>query len=246
MSHSEKGESKMDERMKLWLDQEMKEYAGALKEFNQKQTKMIYLWMIGSVVGMTALGFAVGGDFVSVLKLHFPIGCVIALIIWFCFWVQNKFSSTKKVRAAYEKAITNFFKTEDDKKAFLRQMESGDCGKLHFLNTAVDKYPCRFIAGPDYFVFIRDLGCRFIRVADIDDTYAEEEKSRLRYSMGNYRVMQNVTMGISLIIEYKSDSVSQKDDEQDKLYLENGKQLSQVVELIRKHCPDSERFMADL
>lgn len=83
-------------------------------------------------------------------------------------------------------------------------------------------------------------------MVDIDDTYAEEEKSRLRYSMGNYRVMQNVTMGISLVIEYKSDSVSQKDDERDKLYLENGKQLSQVVELIRKHCPDSERFMADL
>lgn len=42
--------------------------------------------MIGSVVGMTALGFAVGGDAASVFTLHFPIGCGIALIIWFCFW----------------------------------------------------------------------------------------------------------------------------------------------------------------
>lgn len=139
-----------------------------------------------------------------------------------------------------------FFRRRMIEKLFSGRWRVETVGKSIFLNTAVDKYPCRFIAGPDYFVFVRDLGCRFIRVADIDDTYAEEEKSRLRYSMGNYRVMQNVTMGISLIIEYKSDSVSYKDDGRDKLYLENGKQLAQVIELIRKHCPDSERFMADL
>lgn len=239
-------EDKMDEQMKRWLDEEMKEYADALKEFSQKQTRMVYLWMGCSVVGMVALGFAVGGDAASVFRMHFPIGCVIALFVWFCFWVQNKFSSIKKVRAAYERSIAAFFQKEEDRNTFLRQMESGNYGKLHFLNTAMDKYPCRFIAGPDYFMFVRSLSCSFIRVADIDDIYAEEEKSRVRYRMGDYRIMQNITMGISLVIEYKPDAVSKKGEERDKIYLENGKQFDQVVELIRKYCPDSKKFMADL
>lgn len=227
----------MDEQLKLWLDQELKEFDTAMQKFNKKLTKMMYLYMAGSVLGLTALGFLVGADIHTILTMHFPIGCAIALFIWICFQIQNKVTSVKKVRSAYEKAITAFFQSENDRKAFVRQMESRDYETAHFMNTVTDKYPCRFIAGPEYFMFFRDLSCRFIRVSDIADIYAEEEKSRIRYQMGDSRISQNVTLGISLIIEYKKDPVSGKEHAADKLYLDNGSQLAKVLDMIQKYRP---------
>lgn len=227
----------MDERIQMWLDGELKEFSEDYKKFNEKLTKMMYLWMVISVVGMVALGFLVGGDAISVLKLHFPVGCGIALIIWLCLLVQKKKASEKKVRPSYEKAIAAAFTSEEEKAAFVRQIESGSFGKITFMNTMYDKYPCRFMAGSEYLMFNRDLYCRFIKVADIDDIYCKEEKSRIRYNLGDYRVMQNMTMGISLIIEYKAGSASEKAREQDSLYLDNGKQAEEVFNLIRKYCP---------
>lgn len=228
----------MDERIQMWLDRELKEFSEDFKKFNEKVTKMMYLWMVISVVGMTALGFLVGGDVVSVLKLHFPIGCVIALIIWLCLLWQKKKASAKKVRPAYEKAIAAAFQSEEDKAAFVRQIETGDLGKITFMNTVYDKYPCRFMAGSEYLMFNRNLYCRFIKVADIKDIYCKVEKSKIRYSLGDYRVMQNLTIGISLMIEYKTGSASEKAREQDSLYLDNGKQVEEVFNLIRKYCPE--------
>lgn len=228
----------MDERMNLWLEQELKEYASVLREFQQKVTRMMYLWMLLSVAGMTALGFFVGGSPAQVFSLHFPVGCVIALVIWVCFWFQNKVSSMKKVRASYEKAIAGFFRTEEDKSAFLRQMENNDYGKIDFMNTVTDKYPCRFIVGPDYFMFSRDLACLFIRAADIKSISAEVQNSRVRYRIGDTRVMQNLAMGVSLILEYKEDSASAKERLTDSLYLENDRQYTEAAELIQKYCSD--------
>lgn len=227
----------MDERIQMWLDEELKEFSEDYKKFNEKVTKMMYLWMVISVVGMVALGFLVGGDAVSVFKLHFPVGCGIALIIWLCFWVQTRKASTKKVRPAYEKAMEKAFRTEEDKAAFVRQIESGNFGKTTFMNTVYDKYPCRFTAGSEYLIFSRDLGIQFIKVADIEDIYCKEEKSRIRYNLGDYRVMQNLTMGISLIIEYKGGSASEKEREQSSFYLENSKQVETVLTYIRQYCP---------
>lgn len=235
---------KMEERVKAWLEQELGEYSKAMKEFNRKLTRMMYLAMAGSVVGLTALGFYVGGDAATVFTLHFPIGCGIALIIWLCFYIQVKVTSGKKVRAAYEKAIGQAFHSQEDENIFIHQMENHDYGTVNFMNTVVDKYPCRFLAGPDYLMYFRDLNCFFIRTADIRSTYAQEEKTRLRYHMGDYHIMQNVAMGISLMIDYKEGSVSAKERNSDNIYLENGRQLTQVLDLIRKHCPVSSEFMA--
>lgn len=221
----------------MWLDEELKEFARDFKKFNEKVTKMMYLWMAVSVAGMVALGFIVGGDAASVFKLHFPIGCGIALFIWICYKVQMKRGSTKKVRSAYERAIAAAFRSEEDKAAFVRQIETGNFGKTTFMNTVVDKYPCRFMAGSEYLLFNRDLGVRFIKVADIEDIYCREEKTNTRFNLGDYRVMQSLTIGISMIIEYKGGSVSEKERKQDSFYLENGKQVETVLGYIRKYCP---------
>ncbi len=228
----------MDERIQMWLEGELKEFSADFKRFNEKVTKMMYLWMAVSVAGMTALGFIVGGDAASVFKLHFPIGCGIALFIWICFVVQMKRGSTKKVRSAYERAMTEAFHSEEDKAAFVRQIESGSFGKTVFMNTVVDRFPSRFQAGSEYLIFNRDLAVRFIRVADIEDIYCREEKSRTRYHLGDYNVIQSLTIGISLIIEYKSGSASERKSGEDSLYLENGKQVETVFEYIRRYCPE--------
>lgn len=227
----------MDERIQMWLEGELKEFSTDFKKFNEKVTKMSYLWMVISVVGLPAIGFLAGGDVVSVLKMNFPVGCGIALFIWLCFWFQKKRASEKRVRPGYEKAIAAAFTSEEEKKAFVRQIGSGSFGKITFMNTMYDKYPCRFMAGSEYLMFNRDLYCRFIRVADIEDIYCKEEKTRIRYNLGDYRVMQNMTTGISLVIEYKEGSASENARKQDSLYLDNGKQAEAVFNLIRKYCP---------
>ena len=235
----------MDPKTRQWLDREMKDFAAVIREFHEKVNRMMYLWMAASVIGLTALGFYVSGDFHTVLTIHLPIGCGFALFIWLCFLIQNKTSSGKKIRAAYEKALAETFPTEKDQAVFASRMESGRYGKLNFMNTATDRYPCRLVAGPDYLIFFRDLNCRFIRVADIGSIYAQEEKSRIRLRTGDHRVIQVLTMGISLIVEYKCGSDSYEKKMRESLYLENGKQWIQAMELIRRYCPNSEKFMAE-
>ena len=56
----------MDERIQMWLEGELKEFSADFKKFNEKVTKMSYLWMVISVVGLPAIGFLSGGDVVSV------------------------------------------------------------------------------------------------------------------------------------------------------------------------------------
>lgn len=233
----------MEERIRTWLEWELKEYAEAMKVFNQKLTRMMYLAMAASVVGLPVLGFGVGGTLSDVLRIHVPVGLGIALFIWLCFYVQIKVTSGKKVRAAYEKALARDLHSPEEESLFIRQIENQSYGKATFMNTVVDKYPCRFLAGENYLLYIRDLNCRLFRVADIKNIYAREEKTRIRCHMGDYSLMQSINVGLTLVIEYKEGSASEKERKEDGIYLENGKQLTQALDLIRKYCPDSEAFL---
>lgn len=234
----------MNERLKTWLDWEMKDFSEAFKEFNSKLNKKMPIWMAVSIIGMIVLGFCVGADVLTILKIHFPIGCAFALLIWLSYLLQGKTTSVKKVRDSYEKTMTEFFKSDDDTNAFLRQMDMRSYGKLNFLNVVFDKYPCRFIAGNDYWIFFKDLGCRFIRVDDIESIHAKEEKTRVRYSTSTTHVKQNVAVGVSLVIKYKENSVSASELQEEKLFFDNGEQYSQAIELIKKYCPKSSDFLS--
>lgn len=159
-----------------------------------------------------------------------------------CFWHQ-KVSSQKKVRTVYEDAITSFFQLEQDKKSFIPQMQHLPYRQINFMNIAADKYPCRFLAGTDYFMFFRDLNCCFIRTADIKNIYVEEEKSKVHYHVNDYHTIENITYRIYLVMEYKDNSISKRDKILDRFYLENGKQAIKVLQLIKKYCPASAKFI---
>ena len=243
----------MNERMKLWLDAELRGYEAAMQEFRKKVNKTGYIIMALCVVGMMLFGFivalSVGEDISMVFRIHLPIGCVIALVVWFCFWCQSKSNKMKKIRDACEKDVAAFFKSEEDQEAFLAQMEYNNYGRISymdFVNTLYDKALTQFVAGADYFMILSRFGMRFIRVADIKNIYAEEVKSRVRYSVGNSRISQNMTVGISLIMEYKQEALARlglKPNDNTSLFLHGMKQVDETMALIKKHCPTSAEFM---
>lgn len=235
----------MNGQLKVWLDGELKEYEGLFREFRRKVKKNVPLWMALSVVLLVAFGVLGGGidnlseTLPNILKINLPIGCGIAVFIWLCFWIQGKSTSMKKVQDAYEKGIDRFLKKEADQEIFCKQMNEGNYGTVHFLNTKTESYPTRFIAGPDYWMHSSGNSCRFIKTEDIEKIYGTEENSRVSYNVGNSRVSQNVAVGVTLVIVYKEGSPSAKDrgDREERIFFQSGNQFQQALDMIAEHCP---------
>lgn len=230
----------MNTEMRTWLDKELKEYSGLFAEFKRKLKKAAPLWMAVAVIAMVALGFVAGYDFAYILKVHFLIGCVIALIIGFCYWIMGKATSMKKVTKTYEKAVNEFFQAEEDQERFVKQMESGNYGTVNFLNTKSEQYPTRFMAGHDYWMFCRGVSCTFIRTADIESVQGETERTRVSYNVGGRRAGSNMTIGYSMVIKYKEDTSlagAEKQKEQT-LFFQSEGQFRQAEEVIKKYCPE--------
>lgn len=228
----------MDAKLGAWLDEEMREFSEVLQAFKKKQKNKAPLWMAAFLIGMVALGFIVGYDAAYVMRVHFPIGCGIALFAGLCFWLPSKISNVKTVRKAYEKAMQDFFQTEEDRERFARQMESGDYGKVNFYNVSEETYPGRFIAGPDYWMYFSRF-CRFIRTEDIQSLSRQNESTRVSYNTGAGRVGKNIAVGVSLIIKYKEGSVSAKAnrDAEESLFFSKSEQYQEAMELIKARCP---------
>lgn len=222
----------MDESLKQWLNWEMRDYEQVLKGFNGRLMKKVPLWMALCIGGMTALGFGVGYDWTYVLRVHLPIGAGLAAFVWLCFWLQTRSVSVKKVRAQYEQCLGAL--SPSDQAAFA--MQTSQCGKVDFLNQASDKYPARLMVGPDYWLYFRG-GCRVFRVADIQRLYARQETTRVGYNLGDTHVRQNLGVGVSLVAEFREGTGAGAQSREDKIYLENSKQLEQAEDLIRRYCP---------
>ncbi len=236
----------MDERIKQWLESELKEYEAALREYNRKLMNMMYIGMAAALAFPVILGFAMGRDVVSILKMQLPGGCVLAFIVWICCWGQKKTTTIKKVRAAYEKEIAAFFRSEEEKEVFVRQMESRNYGAINFTESSfllVSKYPYRFIAGPDYFVFSTGSGCSFIRTANIRNADVRKESSQVRTNVGGSTVRMNISAGVSFYIELKEAPASDRERMEECILLRNESQVTRVRELIKEYCPASKEFM---
>lgn len=229
----------MNAELGAWLDEEMKEFSDVLQTFKKKQKNKAPLWMAVCLIGMVALGFAVGYDLAYVMRVHFPIGCVIALFAGLCFWLPSKISNIKAVRKGYEKAMEDFFQTQEDQDLFVKQMESGNYDKVSFYNIS-ETYPSRFIAGPDYWMYFNGrLLCCFVRTADILGISRQDETTRVSYNAGGARRGKNIAIGVSLVITYKDNSVSAKrnKDAEESLFFPKSEQYQEVLELIRRQCP---------
>lgn len=223
----------MNDSLRQWLDAEMKDYAPVFKAFNGRLMKRVPLWMALSVIAMVALGFGVGYDWQYVVRVHLLIGLGIAVFIWLCYWIQTRSVSMKKVRKEYERALSELSSSDQD--AFARQ---GPCGHADFMNSVSDKYPARLTVGPDYWLYFRG-GCHIFRVADMEKLYIREETSRIGYDIGKTHVRQSVGVGISLMVEYRDGTAWAARDKgiQQKVYMENMKQIGEAQALIEKFCP---------
>lgn len=228
----------MDGRLNVWLEREMEEYSGLLGKFKKRQMKWVPLWMAVSVGAMVALGFGVGYDFNYVLRVHFVIGCGIALFILFLSWIMSATTTMKPVRKGYEKAMGEFFLSEEDVNLFCRQMEEKNYDVLTFMNPSSEKFPTRFIAGPDYWVYFCCGRCSLVRVADIESIHESNESTTLSYNVGGTRVRQDVSSGASIAVVYKNDTASQQKTKMEKLYFTKRDQFRQAMELVKKRCPE--------
>ncbi len=222
----------MSEALRAWLDKAILDYEPVWKSFRHKQRRMYYIWMVVAIVGMVALGFGVGYDWTYVVRVHLLIGVGIAVFIWLCVLLTSRAGSLKKVRKSFEKALSAL--SPSDQEAFARQ----DFGKADFLNTSEDNLPARMLVGPDFWLYFR-TACQIYRVADMEKLRAQEEKSTIRYNVGNTRVRQKIGMGVSLIVEYREDTVSAK-ERADRVYLANWKQFQAVKSLLVQRCPKAE------
>lgn len=168
----------MNAKLAAWLEEEMKEFSGILQTFKKKQKNKAPLWMAACLIGMVAIGFVAGYDIAYIMRVHFPIGCGLALFAGLCFWLPSRVSNIKAVRKGYEKAMENFFQSQEEQDLFVRQMESGSYDKVNFFNVNVETYPARFIAGPDFWMYFNG-NCRFVRTEDIQSIRKEIEKTRV-------------------------------------------------------------------
>ncbi len=228
----------MDTKLATWLEEEMKEFEEVLQTFKKKQKNKAPLWMAAFLIGMVAIGFIAGYDIAYIMRVHFPIGCGIALFAGLCFWLPSRISNMKAVRKAYEKAMQDFFQTEEDRELFVKQMESGNYRKANFYNVSQETYPGRFIAGPDYWMYFNGA-CRFVRTGDIKSLSRQNESTRVTYDAGGGRRGKNIAIGVSLVIRYKEGSVSAKAhrDAEESLFFSKSEQYQEAMELIKDRCP---------
>ncbi len=235
----------MDERLRKWLDLELSEYMKLVAQYKQKVFRRAPLWMAVSIGGMVGLGIVVGYDIGYVMRLHFVIGLIIALFIGLGFWLQGCCGmSAGKIRKIYEKGIQSFFVRPEDTEAFCKQMESGNYGKVEFLNTMSDKYPTRFLAGPDYWVFVNGRGrCDFFKTANIQSVFGREETTRV--NTGNSIAGRKMTIGVSMVLVYggNSSEVSlTKEVTEKELFFQNGAQFQAAMDIIGMYCPQSRQW----
>lgn len=235
----------MSAQLAAWLEEEMKEFSGILQTFKKKQKNKAPLWMAGCLIGMVAIGFLAGADLAYIMRVHFPIGCGIALFAGLCFWLPSKISNVKAVRKGYEKAIQDFFQTQEDQDLFVRQMESGSYGKVNFYNVSEETYPSRFIAGPDYWMYFNGRTCCFVRTADIMSIRRQDETTRVSYNVGGGRGGANMAVGVSLVIGYKANTVSasKNRDAEESLFFPKNEQYQEVLELIKRQCPQYQSWV---
>lgn len=222
----------MNEGLTHWLDGEMRDYEQVLGRFNRRLMKKVPLWMALCVAGMVALGFGVGYDWTYVVRVHLLIGVGLAAFVWLCFWLQTRGASVKRVRREYERCLGSL--SAGDQEAFV--LQASQCGRADFLNPASDKYPARLTVGPDYWLYYRG-SCRVFRVADIGRLYARQETTRVGYNLGDTHVRQSLGVGVSLVAEFREGTSAAAQSREDKIYLENARQLGEAETLIRRYCP---------
>lgn len=219
----------MNDQVKLWLEKEMDEMQKEIQSLNQKLMKKVPLWMALCVGVMVVIGLLAGYDFAYILKVHFLIGCGFAFFVWLCFFLQTKTTSIKRVKKDYVRALEKDLADKEVMDAFSNQMGKGRYEVITFQNPTTDKYPARLLVGDEFLVYYRLPSCTIVLLDDIKKISVQNETTNVSYNVGNRRVHQNVSVGVSLTISYKSGK------EDSVIMFGNGKQVEQTKELIQKH-----------
>lgn len=226
----------MTDQMKAWVEKDLKEYDKTIKQFQGNNMKKVPLWMLISIVGMVALGIAVGADAATIMRIHFPIGLVIAVFIGFCFWITTKTTSIKKVRKVYEKEIEASL-NEQEQAAFCKQMESGQWETV--CHTSIyNNYPVRMLIGADYWLYCNGTGCSMIKTSEIAMLKKDEQYAPVSVNVGSAKVRGNTSAGVLLTVVFEKEY-----DKKDKnLFFDKGQHVNEVLKVIEKFCPQMEKW----
>lgn len=226
----------MTDQMKVWMEKDLEAYDKAIKQFQGKNRKKVPLWMLISIVCMVALGIAVGADAATIMRIHFPIGLVIAVFIWFCYWITTKTTSIKKVRKGYEKEIEAAL-NEQEQAAFCGQMESGAWEEVCY-TSSYSNYPVRMLIGADYWFYSNGTGCSIIKTSEIALLKKDEQYAPVSVNVGGAKVRTNTSAGVILKVVYEKEC--QKEDT--RLFFDKGQRVNEVLKIMERFCPQMEKW----
>lgn len=227
----------MSEAVQEWLENELRDFEPVWKSFKSRQQKRHRIWMAAAVAGLVVLGFVAGYSWTYVLRVHLLIGIGLAAFIWLCVRVTGRGGTMQDAKKQLEEALSSLSPSEQE--SFVRQ----EFGRADFFNTSDDVLPARLLAGPDFWLYFRNV-CQICRVSDMEALEAREEKVCLHYKTGSTRVRQKVCAGVSLVVEYRQGSSSDT-GQPDTLYLASWEQLKTAKELIARHCPKAHSLWKD-
>jgi len=226
-------------QMQEWIEKEAVNSEKMLASARKKNMQKLPVWMAVCIVGMIALGFVAGMGVQGVLKLHLPIGIGLALFsALFTVWQQKSILNKKIIIKAYIKGAASEFANspEQNQSLFCHQMSDGRYEEVEYSQSQIP-FPSKVIVGSDYWVYRNHVMSVFVKVSDVSEIHLAKTKVRMSYDKGNTQVKKNAAVGVELVVDYKENSSPKKISPCSVMFFDNNEQASQVLALIKKHCP---------
>lgn len=223
----------MNTQMKAWMEEDLKEFKKYLDAFKRKQMRLVPLWMLLCVAGVSALGIVAGGEIDDVLHLHLPVGCGIALFVGLAYWIQNQTTSIGKLRKQYQKKL---WLSEHAQSAFAEQMMEKKYEAWNFSQKG-EKYPRRLLVGPQYWMYLFLGRCFYFQAADIKSMKVQKDDLNIRHRIGETGSWKQTVSTVSIELSYYEGSESACLNAPDMLLFDNMEQLSKALQMIERNCP---------
>ena len=219
----------MGQQLQEWIEKDAQQAQERLSSLRKKKLAKTPLGMLACVAALVALGFVVGADVATILRLHLLLGLGIALVYGVTAYLTSGSLAPKTIVKAYARGAKQI-RTPEDERLFLNQMSEGRCDVMEYLE---DGFPSKVIIGPDYWVYRGVARSDFIKVADIESCTVVTDSATIH--AGEKR--RRVAIGRSIVVRYKKELNLGALSSIASLSFNNDNEVTQAFALIEKHCP---------
>ena len=214
-------------QLEEWIKNDASLQEEMLAKYRQKRVKQILIGIVVCIVGLVALGIAVGATPAEILRIHFPVGCGIAALYALIYLWDLTRISQKRIIKLYQKAAKSCFRSEQEEQEFVRTMKPETYSKMYYY-WKTDSFERMFMISKDYIVFLTYQTAYFIKIADIDKVVTET----IYKKTNNHKE----AIGVSMTIEMKKRE-NEKKSKSYNLVFSNGEVLSEAIGLMEMFSP---------